>query len=70
MIVYDVVQTVTPDAARYCSYPRGRLLVTHFDREADAENFALRCNDCSRTAGVRYDVVAVDELDPSRSYSG
>lgn len=66
MIVYDVVRYVVPGTP--CSYPKGRTLVNHFDKLRDAELFACRCNECVMVDGIRYDVVAVDELDPAREY--
>ncbi len=68
MIVYDVVKTVTADAASVSSHEVGRHLVNHFDDGRTAQRYADRCNECRRTDGITYDVEAIDELSPLRVY--
>jgi hypothetical protein len=67
MIVYDVVQIVTPEGTRHSSYPAGRWWCeVWFDpayAAARAELFNERC----AAGGISYAVEAHDEESPDRA---
>jgi hypothetical protein len=64
MMVYDVIVMVEGDAQT--SDPKGSYSIRHFDREADANAYAARCNDCCSVRGITYTVMAVDECAAER----
>jgi hypothetical protein len=69
MIVYDIIQTVTPDAARNTSDPAGRWWMTSRDDQASAQRIADRYNQCCHVEGVRYTVEEIDESSPDRLHA-
>ena len=68
MIVFDVIQVVTPEAAKWSSYPIGRCIATTFDSRERADAAAAEYNRCCNLRGCHYEVVEMDEEDPRRAY--
>lgn len=67
MVIFDVVQVVSPGALT--STPAGRWHVFAFDREAEAERNASACQACATVPGIAYRVEAHDEECPGRAHS-
>lgn len=67
MIVYDVVETRNPEAARIINKTPGRWLVDFFYKRDEAEDYVRRATQSCAVQGIHYTLEERDEENLGRA---